>query len=481
SLPATGQSNKFKRLYSNSSGGEWAISALNFDDSTFLLNGFCITDSARGLWMMKIGSDGTLLDSRVFAKPLTIFLGASAGSLVRVGDHYYVGAGDQYPNPNIPNEYYGMPYIVKLESNGLDTVWTKRLINDTNKYYLPASFKVTGDHHLLLAGAVCKPYVTPGIFDYFLIKADTNGNVLWEKKYGVNNLDERCNNVEVDYDSTILLTGMKYSSGKYRPWIIRVDKNGNNPQYKQYTIPSMQHAGVDVKKRAGGGYYMTGFTDSLLQAGDDPETMYLGRLDSNLNIVWRTFVNSPYLTQIWDFFERENGSVVFCGDRKDSVTGKPYGYIAKADSNGNLLWWQTYHEYPQRVNYLSCVRPTADGGIIACGSAFDTLTGQNQNAWVIKTDSMGCALTQCVTSVADAHPFAEKVMIYPNPAKDRFRLSCGTGTLITVYTLSGSRVYQQVINTGNEEISTEGWVRGIYLVRLQMKGGGFITERLLVE
>src|SRR5690606_37741713 len=112
-----------------------------------------------------------------------------------------------------------------------------------------------------------------------------------------------------------------------------------------------------------------------------------------------------------------NGDVVFCGDKEDSTTGNQFGYIARVDSFGNLKWWRTFYENTNYDHYLSSVRPSPDGGFVACGTAVG-ISVNSYDAWIIKTDSMGCVVANCFLSVEDIEAVRKGIKVYPNPAAD---------------------------------------------------------------
>ena len=272
-------------------------------------------------------------------------------------------------------------------------------------------------------------------------------------------------------------------AAKYRPWILKLNKNGIVQVNKLFTWPSMYYGGVVVVPSKFGGYWMSGLTDSLFNANDYSDSKYIARLDDNLNITKRVFFNNPLFTQIWDFYETDNGNIVFCGDRTDSITNLEFGYIAQIDSNGVLLWWQTYHENTIQDCYLSCVRPAPDGGFVACGTAFGLQTG-SQDAWIIKTDSLGCALVNCSVGVDDVVRVDDEIDFYPNPANETIYLkSKDAVAAIKVYDITGKVVKELKYETPtiNTSLDVRDLTDGMYFIEATAKGKVPLMEKMVIS
>lgn len=75
------------------------------------------------------------------------------------------------------------------------------------------------------------------------------------------------------------------------------------------------------------------------------------------------------------------------------------------------------------------------------------------------------------TAVNDLYHFPELV-VYPNPATDAvFIKNGGEGTLLDVYTVSGTRVFRKMLKGDNETINVTHLVSGVYFMRFTDKQG----------
>lgn len=479
SINAYSQTYKFK-LTHHYQEGSWARSIVFHSDTNFWIA--AQTEFSGGPWgimMLRYDLEGNLMTQKVFAKTDYVYQGFNSGSLLKGDSIYYLAGQADYPNPNDPMNGFAVPFLAKFDRNG-DTIWIRHYnqeLNLSRGYYI-FSCTLTQDSGILIAGS--RPGNNPAHRDFFLMKADTAGDLLWHKTYGVYGTDERGIFVRQLSDSRILFSGTRYQGADSNPWLIITDADGNNPVYKELNWSNALYASVDIKPAKTGGYYIIGTTDSVLLAGDYHLSYFIARLDDSMNLVWRSFFNSPYMTQVWDFKELDNGNIVFCGDRKDSIVNFSYGYIAQLDSNGSLRWWQTYHEYPMNHHYLSAIEAAPDGGFVAVGSAMDAATGTHQGAWILKTDSLGCALASCVTSVMPPPARTHEIQVYPNPVTDylqignegkkslELELTDMTGAVLRLYEGSNPRYI----------LDLRGLSPGLYCYRIRLKDGKLQTGRI---
>jgi hypothetical protein len=115
-------------------------------------------------------------------------------------------------------------YLLNLDTNGV-VVWSKTYGgNDTD---VPYSAAQTSDGGFILAG-----YTTSfgaGNDDYYLVRTNNSGNLLWSKTYGGTNIDEAYS-VQQTNDGGYIVNGHTYSfgAGLSDIYLIKTDSNGNS-------------------------------------------------------------------------------------------------------------------------------------------------------------------------------------------------------------------------------------------------------------
>ena len=228
-----------------------------------------------------------------------------------------------------------------------------------------------------------------------------------------------------------------------------------------------------------GGFLLLGFADTVINSIDNKNNGYIARVNSTGDVRWKRIFDANVFTVIWDFYELDNGDIVFCGDHEDSSTEERVGFIAVVDSNSNTRWWRTFQETLNGPHFLSCVRPAPDGGFVAVGSTFSATTPISQVAWIIKTDSLGCVVSNCHLAVDEIPIQPNKLICFPNPADQRLEIKSEKG-LIKVFDLMG-RELLRTESDGHVQVNTSNWVNGTYIVTLHTARGVVLNSKVIIE
>jgi hypothetical protein len=144
--------------------------------------------------------------------------------------------------------------------------------------------------------------------DYWLLKLDAGGNLLWDKTYGGNQI-EQSSTIIPTADGNYFLLGVSKSDisgnktapnkGNYDYWLIKIDSNGNILWDKTYGGAGNDY-GSHMIRIADGNYIISGFSDQGL-SGDRSEgswgsmDYWLVKIDADGNIIWdKTFGSAGY-------------------------------------------------------------------------------------------------------------------------------------------------------------------------------------------
>jgi len=164
----------------------------------------------------------------------------------------------------------------------------------------------------------------------FLLKLDTNGNLIWKKQLH-HSIGAEFGNLNILSDCTIVLTGRASSTAS--TGYIKLDRNGNV---------------LDSVKAMPGQYYYTlsfCYNDTLIMMGVNNlhDTTFVEKRDKNLNLIWRKY-GSTTSTNSYDFSGTIDsvGNVFFLTRQPAS----PYDFLLlhKYDKNGNLLYARHINE-----------------------------------------------------------------------------------------------------------------------------------------
>ena len=295
-------------------------------------------------------------------------------SVVQTSDGGYIVAGTttSYDGDGrlglIPDE--GDVYLIKTDANG-NLIWQKNYGGPEED----AGYSVleTNDGGYIIAGKT-ESYGAGGS-DVYLIKTDTNGNMLWQKSYGGSRIDEG-RSVAQTSDGGYIIVG--YSDSRrindFDVYLVKTDANGNMLWQKTYD-GGFYDRGWSVAQTSDGGYII---------AGESHYDVYLIKTDTNGNMLWQKSYGGSELDCADSVLETNDGGYIIVGTTSSySSYGDLDVYFIKTDANGNMLWQKTYDGAERGTDIGRSVAQTSDGGYIIVGYTWAREAGED--VWLIKT------------------------------------------------------------------------------------------------
>jgi hypothetical protein len=223
-----------------------------------------------------------------------------------------------------------------------------------------------------------------GKADYYLIKTDTNGNVIWENTYGSTQFETPFS-ITPTQDDNLLLSGHKnINSPDWDIYLVMVDTAGNLLWEKEYGTSMNDYGGL-----ASSTYDHSFIVYRNVNDGNGGNTVgYVEKLDGKGNIIWsKSFPNNTLSSFSWAKpIENSDGTFLVTASVKNT-SDKMIGKIYKLDPFGNTLWIKEYYTNPNTNQYIYDVKATADSGYVIAGSARDS--NLVMRAWLIKTNCNG--------------------------------------------------------------------------------------------
>jgi hypothetical protein len=289
-------------------------------------------------------------------------------------------------------------------------------------------FLVGGWSNSKALGDKTEPNCDPSLntFDYWFIKAGSDGIFQWDKRFGGTGEDEL--EVLLEVSGGYLVGGTSWSwancarsaslTGNNDFWVIKTDTLGNKLWEFDYggLDQNEMHCAVNTSD---GGILLGGISNSGV--GGDKTQPNWDTLLSTYDF-WIVKINSSGV-KLWDkrfggtdeemLYSMEQtsdngfilGGISFSdssGDKSqpnwNSTLYSPDYWIVKIDSLGNKEWDKRFGG--NHIDRLSNVRQTPDGGYILMGSSFSNISGDKTEApwdstnstgdyWIVKTDSAG--------------------------------------------------------------------------------------------
>ncbi|MBI2279973.1 MAG: T9SS type A sorting domain-containing protein [Bacteroidetes bacterium] len=369
-------------------------------------------------------------------------------------------------------------FLTKIDTNG-NLLWFKKYTHADNDQ--SAELEITSDNKIIILG---NSSIDPNTVynDILLIKTDLDGNLIWRKTFGTI-FEEVYLSLEVIKNNTEYLLGGRY--GYYNtgdPYfdfgIVRTDTAGNLIWRNEYGTPGGNEPSASATYTLDGGFAMSG------RYNNQAALMKIDSAGVQQWIKYFTLGTTPY-DWIASVKQLTDSSFVMIGSGEYGATTAWSGFLIKADKNGDLIWQRVYEGEPTIPNYFYGFNTTNDGGFIITGQ-YNHIGQPYQNLWLVKTDSLGCDSVSCSFSTAvEETAFGNLgVIIYPNPTTGLLNIKLEnetTGLLkIEIYNLLGEKVYNKHITQNS--ININHLDNGVYFIQLTDKNNKhLVTQKLMLQ
>jgi len=248
-------------------------------------------------------------------------------------------------------------YLVKTDTNG-DTLWTSTYGGsaDDRAYCV----QQTSDGGYIIAGETFS--FGAGYSDAYLLKTDSYGDTLWTRTYG-GSFDDMGYSVQETSDGGYILVGatMSFGAGIFDFYLVKTDANGDTLWTRTYGGPGPELS-ERVQQTTDGGYILAGSTMSFGAGAFD---FYLVKTDANGDTLWTSTYGGSANDYGRSVQQTTDGGYVVAGGTESFGAGYSDVYLVKTDSSGDTLWTRTYGGSSEDVGYY--VRQTSDGGYIIPG------------------------------------------------------------------------------------------------------------------
>ncbi len=238
----------------------------------------------------------------------------------------------------------------------------------------------TADGGLAVAGTTASFGVAGA--DAWVLRVNAAGTVSWSETFGAG-LDEYANAVQRlnGGDLVIVGTSGSYGVGIHDYWVIRLDDAGNVLWQQTYGGTQHNHA-FAIQETSDLGFIVVGETTSF---GAGNRDAWVVRLDANGNVLWQTV----YGRSGWDIArgvaETTDGGFVFVGYTSSSGAGNWDVWAVKVDAGGGIVWQRTFGGAAADLGWA--VQATDDGGVILAGETGSF--GGGADFWVVKLAANG--------------------------------------------------------------------------------------------
>jgi hypothetical protein len=261
-----------------------------------------------------------------------------------------------------------------------------------------------------------------GFQDYWIIKLDASGNLLWEQSFGFAGSDQASALIETT-DGGFFVTGFlditasdgqgndgfssappagkttaKHGVGEF--WGLRLDGNGNLI-WRRYFGGTNNDRSYDVMQTNDGGFLMTGSSESNDFDISDPNGSYdfwAVRINDVGDLLWEKSFGGSQIDISYGMTQAPNGNYILAGDSRsnDGDVSNPIGnadfWIVSMDGTGNMVWEKSFGG--TLFDSARAVKTFDDASLIIAGSTrssdnqVSTNYGEN-DGWFVGASASG--------------------------------------------------------------------------------------------
>lgn len=483
----------FDKYYSIGYANSYNNNVLRLYDSSYFFSSY-VTDSATGRMdygLFKTDKFGNLLQSNIinyfnlnYLRPSTSYnniINISNGSLITVAT-------------TIINNKWAIVFS-KLSSQNADTIKTMLYTDSLHFYSIGNLIQLHSNKIFAIGNIEDQPYThrNPSI-----IELDSNLNML-NTTY-INNPQNFVTFFANRFSNgKIIIGGFKQISTINYPFIAEIDTLGN---ILNYAIMNNNVNGITqvFYNAYDNTYFTVGALRTSIYGNQNMYRICVSKFDVALNMLWqKTYAKSNYTTNAYDAVVNNDGSMVLVGRYSDSLTNPQItvntnAFMLKINSTGDSLWMKEFDNINETGNvfnsYLEVffgIEKTPEGGYIMCGNAQQQPKAQ---AWVVKTDSLGCILDNCYnpTNIVNTNIDKFTLNIYPNPSSSVIKVELSDNNASTP--LSVIRYYKiKITDIVGKEVLKEKYKEetdisllenGIYFLSIY-KGNTLLGTKKLIK
>jgi len=399
---------------------------------------------------------------------------ADAGNFISIAPDGHIVVGGSSTTDTLLGHLSSV--IIKYTSDGQE-LWRK-IYNTPGESNGITSLAVNDEAHIIVGGWIVK---NTDDIDYMCVKFDSEGNVLWERRYnGLASSIDYTHDGTLDAEQNFIVTGFSTDMNNTKEIrTIKYDTAGNTLWEVAYNSEDKMDAeGTFVMADVSGNIYVCGNSYNDYGAYQP----LLIKYDSYGNELWvntdeQGNNNNNYII---------SATVDMAGDVYISgfiSTQATYEYfIAKCNSEGVYQWFK---KIPADIKYIK-VLVSSIGDVYATGAGLDILNGIF-NASTLKYTQcpsvvQNFKIQHTETTVAEETEYMNEkftLNVMPNPYKSHTNIVLEifeeSKIQIDVYTLAGQKV-QEIINNKQEagyyhytfSAQKLGFTPGLYMLRIRI-------------
>jgi hypothetical protein len=348
--------------------------------------------------------------------------------------------------------------------------------------------------------------------DIFLVKYNSEGNVVWAKSAGGSGQDI-VNSIFTDPIGSSIITGYFQTypitfdtitltnNGSSNTFITKYDSSGNAIWSKKNSIGSAYSNCISLDSM--GNSYITGFFNSnnisfdsiILTNTGLGENIFIVKYNKTGDVLWAKNIGGSGLTadEGHGISTDENGNSYITGFFQNMIifggtplisSGNNDIFIAKYDDTGNVLWATKAGGTKVDVSNSICLDKY--GNTYITGWFFSPFL-YCSNITLINSDTINdpaeifVAKLNNATGIDEENFIENEINIFPNPSSGEFQISDDQSNIseISIYNTLGVMVYHSVKHDNSKAIKLNV-PDGLYFTKIACKEG-ILVKKIIIQ
>lgn len=261
--------------------------------------------------------------------------------VVLTNDGGFMAVGSTFSSNQDVSGNHGNSDFLVMKFDNLGTIEWQKCFGGSSAESVPKVIQLS-DGNFLIGGYTFSTNgeitVNNGMSDYWLVKFDNTGTIIWQKSYGGTNTDSAASMAELA-DGNILVVGATQSNdgdvtvqngiGDY--WILKLDSLGDLIWDKSIGL-AFSDWGQDIVVNSDGSFYVSGTVYAHSNGGYGQGDTGIYALDSSGNVVWSKLIGGSNYEQGRRIIKNQDGNLLVFGE-----TGSSNGLVT--NNHGMNDFW----------------------------------------------------------------------------------------------------------------------------------------------
>jgi hypothetical protein len=351
------------------------------NDGGFIIAGSTNSVGAGGydVLLVKTDANGNVLWARTYGgtsdDEARSVQQTSDGGFIVAGRTYSFGAGS------------GDALLIKTDASG-NVSWARTFGGSGNLEEFFFAREVSGG---FIAVGQARSFGA-GLEDFFVVRTDFSGNVLWARTYGGNNSDYAYSALQTS-DGGFIIAGYTYSFGAGSADVLIIKTNSSGVVQWSTTYGGTSWDIAYSIQQSSTGFIIVGYTGSF-GAGGWADFLAFA-INTSGNVQWARIYGGSGWDEAYSIQQTSDGGFIMAGGSTSFGAGSYDFLVIKTNSSGVVQWSKTYGR--TGYDFAYSIQQISSGYIIA--GRTNSAGAGNFDILFVKTDVNGNIGSSCTATI----------------------------------------------------------------------------------